>query len=72
MGLIKIFSGSETLALDLQSKIEAAEIKTVVKNNIQTTKVAGSRANQVVEIFIKEIDFGKVHPIIEDFRMRIA
>jgi hypothetical protein len=72
MGLIKIFSGNETLALDLQSKIEAAEIKTVVKNNIQTTKVAGSRANQVVEIFIKEIDFGKVHPIIEDFRMRIA
>lgn len=72
MGLIKIFSGNETLALDLQSKIEVAEIKTVVKNNIQTTKVAGSRANQVVEIFIKEIDFGKAHPIIEDFRMRIA
>ncbi len=72
MGLIKIFSGNKTLALDLQSKIEAAEIKTVVKDNIQTTKVAGSRANQVVEIFIKEIDFGKVHPIIEDFRMRIA
>ena len=36
MGLMKIFSGSEILALALQEKIEAINVKTIVKNNIQS------------------------------------
>jgi hypothetical protein len=35
MGLIKIFSGSEVLALALQEKIEAVGVATVKKDNIQ-------------------------------------
>lgn len=72
MGLMKIFSGSEILAKALQQKIEAIGIATVLKNNIQSAKAAGfGTAGQAVELFIQEIDFGKAHPVIEEFRMNI-
>ena len=35
MGLMKVFSGSEILAIALQEKIEAIGVDVVVKNNIQ-------------------------------------
>mgnify|MGYP001006962293 CR=1 FL=1 len=34
MGLMKVFSGSEILALALQEKIEEIGVTTVIKNNI--------------------------------------
>lgn len=72
MGLIKIFSGSEILAQALQAKIEAVGVNTIVKNNIQSAKLAGfGTADQAVEVFIQEIDFGKANPVIEEFRMSI-
>ncbi|MFM9987217.1 putative signal transducing protein [Flavobacterium sp.] len=72
MGLMKIFSGSEILAQALQSKIEAVGVNTIIKNNIQSAKLAGFRtADQAVEVFIQEIDFGKANPVIEEFRMSI-
>jgi hypothetical protein len=72
MGLIKIFSGSEILALALQEKIEAIGVKTIVKNNIQSARLAGfGNADLAVEVFIQEVDFGKVSPVIEEFRMSI-
>ena len=72
MGLMKIFSGSEILAQALQAKIEAVGVNTIVKNNIQSAKLAGfGTADQAVEVFIQEIDFGKANPIIEEFRMSI-
>ncbi len=72
MGLIKIFSGSEILANALRMKIEEAGVSTVVKNNIQSARMAGfGTFNQAVEIFIQETDFGKVSKIIDDFRMSI-
>ena len=72
MGLIKIFSGSEILAQASQAKIEAVGVNTIVKNNIQSAKLAGfGTADQAVEIFIQEIDFGKANPVIEEFRMSI-
>lgn len=72
MGMIKIFSGSEILALALNSKIEAAEIKSLVKNNIQAARNSGFGDNgQAVEIFINETDYGKISKILEDFRMSI-
>jgi hypothetical protein len=65
MGLMKVFSGREILALALQTKIEAIGVNTVLKNNIQSGKLAGSRiADQAVEVFIQETDFSKVNPII--------
>jgi hypothetical protein len=72
MGLIKIFSGSEILALSLKEKLEAIDLTVVMKNNIQSAKLAGfGSADLAVELFIQEVDFGKANPVIEDFRMSI-
>lgn len=72
MGLIKIFSGSEILAQSLQLKIEAIAVNTVLKNNIQSARLAGfGNTDLAVEVFIQEVDFGKASPIIEEFRMSI-
>jgi len=72
MGLIKVFSGSEILAQALQQKIEAIGIDTVIKDNIQSARMGGFGSSDLaVEVFIQEKDFGKAHPIIEEFRMSI-
>ena len=72
MGLMKVFSGSEILALALQQKIEEVGVNTVVKNNIQSARLAGfGNSGQAVEVFIQETDFAKANPVIEDFRMSI-
>ncbi|MES2544156.1 MAG: DUF2007 domain-containing protein [Bacteroidota bacterium] len=72
MGLMKIFSGTEILALALQQKIEDIGVTTVLKNNIQSAKSAGfGTSGQAVELFIQEVDFGKANPVIEEFRMSI-
>ena len=69
---MKIFSGSEILAQALQAKIEAVGVNTIIKNNIQSAKLAGfGSADQAVEVFIQEVDFGKASPVIEEFRMNI-
>jgi hypothetical protein len=70
MGLIKIFSGNEALALELQGKIEAENIYTVIRNNNQIT-TASKTTSKPVELFIQETDFNKSNPVIEDFRMSL-
>ena len=70
MGLKKIFSGSEILAMALQSRIEAAGIGVVVKNNIQAARTAGfGQSGTAVEVFVEEYNMGKAEPIIEAFKM---
>ncbi|NBW27461.1 MAG: DUF2007 domain-containing protein [Flavobacteriaceae bacterium] len=72
MGLIKIFSGSEVLALALQEKIESVGVATIKKDNIQSARLAGfGNSDLAVELFIQEVDFGKANPVIEEFRMSI-
>jgi hypothetical protein len=72
MGLMKVFSGSEILALALQQKIEEAGVDTVLKNNIQSARLAGfGSTGQAVELFIQETDFAKANPVIEEFRLSI-
>ena len=72
MGLMKVFSGSEILALALQEKIEAAGVDTVLKNNIQSARLAGfGNTDLAVELFIQETDYAKANPVIEEFRMNI-
>ena len=68
MALVKIFSGEEILAIQLQKSIEAKGIDTVLKNNSQINKLTHKNP---VELFIQEVDFGKAHQIIEDFRMSL-
>jgi len=72
MGLIQVFSGRESLARTLQVKLEEAGVNTIAKNNIQSGRVSGfGTADQAVEIFIQETDFGKANPVIEEFRLSI-
>ncbi len=71
MGLIKVFSGSEILAISLQEKIEAIGINTVLRDNNQANVLPSIQTDKAVELFIQETDFGKASPVIEDFRMSI-
>lgn len=72
MGLMKVFSGSEILALALQAKIEEIGVNTVLKNNIQSATLGGfGNLGQAVEVFIQETDFSKANPVIEEFRLSI-
>ena len=67
-----MFSGSEILAMALKEKIEAIGVDTVLKNNIQSARLAGfGTMGQAVELFIQETDFSKANPVIEEFRMSI-
>ncbi|EJL61503.1 putative signal transducing protein [Flavobacterium sp. CF136] len=72
MGLMKVFSGSEVLAIALQERLEEAGLETVKKDNIQSARLAGfGQTDLAVEVFIQETDFAKANPVIEDFRMSI-
>lgn len=72
MGLMKVFSGSEVLAIALQERLEQAGLQTVKKDNIQSARLAGfGQTDLAVEVFIQETDFAKANPVIEDFRMSI-
>ena len=71
MGLIKIFSGDEILAKALQEKIEAIGINTVIRNNNQANVIPSIQTNKAVELFIQEVDYGKAHPVIQEFRLSI-
>ena len=70
--MIKVFSGSQILAQALNEKIRAAGVETIMKDNIQSARLAGfGNSGSAVEIFIEEVDFGKANPVIEEFRLSI-
>mgnify|MGYP003608823152 FL=1 len=72
MALIKIFSGSEIIAMALDAKLQEKGITTLVKNNLQSARVAGfGNTDLAVEIFINESDKEKSEPIIDDFKMNL-
>lgn len=68
---MKIFSGTEILAQALQQKIEAIGVATVMRDNNQANVIPSIQTNKAVELFIQEIDFGKVNSVVEEFRMSI-
>ncbi|WP_395050198.1 putative signal transducing protein [Flavobacterium sp.] len=71
MGLMKVFSGSEILAVALKSKIEAIGITTVIRDNNQSNVLPSIENAKAVELFIQETDFSKANPVIEEFRLSI-
>ncbi|KIO53202.1 putative signal transducing protein [Flavobacterium hibernum] len=72
MGLMKVFSGSEVLAIALQERLEEAGVETSKKDNIQSARMAGYGGSDLaVEVFIQETDFAKANPVIEEFRMSL-
>jgi hypothetical protein len=71
MGLIKIFSGEEILAVTLKERLEESDINVVIRNNNQANVLPSIQSAKAVELFIQEIDFGKANPVIEEFRLSI-
>ncbi|MBS7233327.1 DUF2007 domain-containing protein [Flavobacterium psychroterrae] len=72
MGLMKVYSGSEILAIALLERLEEAGVETVKKDNIQSARLGGYGGSDLaVEVFIQETDFAKANPVIEEFRMSI-
>jgi hypothetical protein len=71
MGLIKIFSGEEILAVTLKEKLEEATIDVVLRSNNQANVLPSIQTAKAVELFIQETDFGKANPVIEAFRLTI-
>jgi hypothetical protein len=71
MGLIKIFSGEEILAVSLKERLEEAAIEVVFRNNNQANVLPSISTPKAVELFIQEVNFGKAHPIIEAFRLSL-
>ena len=71
MGLMKVFSGSEILAVALKSKIEAIGVTTVIRDNNQSNVLPSIENAKAVELFIQETDFSKANPVIEEFRLNI-
>ena len=69
MGLVKIFSGAEVLALDLKKRIEAAGINVEIRNNNQANVFPSLNNNKAVEVCIQENDFMKVNTVVEEFKM---
>lgn len=66
MGLIKIFSGKESIAKNLQTVIEKGNVTVIQRENKQNSGNA-----TIVELFIEEDDFMKVRDAIEDFKMNM-
>ena len=69
MGLIKIFSGEEMLAVSLKDKLEQANISVVIRNNNQANVLPSIKNNKAVELFIQEVDYAKANPLIDGFRL---
>lgn len=71
MGLIKIFSGERILAETLLQKLQDADVNVVIRDNNQANVLPSIQNIKAVELFIQESDYGKAHPVIEDFRMSL-
>ena len=71
MGLIKIFSGEEILAVGLKERLEKANIDVVLRENNQANVLPSIQTAKAAELFIEEVDFGKANPVIEEFRMSL-
>ena len=71
MGLIKIFSGEEILAVGLKERLEEANINVIIRDNNQANVLPSIQSAKAVELFIQEVDFGKANPVIEDFRLSL-
>ncbi len=68
---MKVFSGSEILALALQQKIEEISVNTVIRNNNQSNVLPSISSTKPVELFIQETDFSKANEVIEEFRLSL-
>ncbi len=69
---MKVFSGSEILADTLKQKIEAVGVDVIKKNNLQSARLAGfGNTDLAVELFVDERFYGKISPVLEDFRMSL-
>lgn len=69
MALVKIFSGSEILAMPVKQRLEELGINPVVKNNVQSATVAGfGTIGQAVELYVEEHEADAANAIVAEFK----
>jgi hypothetical protein len=68
--LVKIFTGSEVFAIKLVSLLDEKNITSSVRNQMQTSAIAGFSAGTptTIQVFIYGEDQEKAQPIIEEFK----
>ena len=57
---------------DLKQKIEAVGVDVLKKDNLQSARLAGfGNTDLAVELFVDERYYGKISPVLEEFRMSL-
>ena len=76
--LVKINSDGTKKALtseeleELKQKIEAVGVDVMKKDNLQSARLAGfGNTDLAVELFVDERYYGKISPVLEEFRMSL-
>ncbi len=65
MEMVKIYSGSEIMALKVQNQLEEAGVNTIIRNNIDSgARVGISPIGQTVDVYVNEEDAAKATGII--------
>lgn len=67
--LIRVFTGSEILAIILKDRLEEVGISALIKNDYQTGISGGFVASvpSAIELYILEADIKEAEPIITEF-----
>lgn len=65
--MVKVFSGSEVMALSAKNKLEEAGITVMTKNNIQSGAMVGlSPIGQAVELYVNDNDAQRAKNILAE------
>ena len=69
---VKIFSGSSIIINRLKSLLEEENITSIVKDNINMSKVSGfGPLGQSIDLFILNSDVEKAKPILDKYKEQI-
>lgn len=70
---IKIFTGTEIIVKGLKNQLEDAKIPFIVKNNVESARLAGfGTPINSVSIYIEERDIELVTPIVNQYKESIG
>jgi len=72
--LIRIFSGSEIVAILLKEELEVNGIPAIIQNDFQSGISAGFAGGvpSAIDLLIQESDLKKAEPIIDEFNHNIT
>lgn len=69
MALIKVFEGSEIMAMPVKQRLEQAGINPVIKNNIQSATVVGfGTLGLAMELYVEDTQAQAAFAIVAQFK----